>query len=91
MSQSVYTNTNGVFVNQLLLLDKEISSKMWDNRKSINEIYQIYLERLSLFEKSCILPLSEVEKSLLQSIREDLYLEFKLYNLESKMKAQISN
>jgi hypothetical protein len=90
MSQSVYTHTNSAFVNQLLSLDNEVSSKIRDKGRSDAEIYKIYLERLSLFEKSCIIPLSEGDKSLLQSVREDIYLEFKLYNLKSSMKTQIN-
>ncbi|HKR72707.1 MAG TPA: hypothetical protein VJR94_01205 [Candidatus Nitrosocosmicus sp.] len=90
MSQSVYTHTNSAFVKQLLALDKVIVSKIQDNVKNDAEAYQIYLERLSLFEKSCILPLSEDDKSLLQNIREDIYLEFKLYKLKSSMKTQIN-
>jgi hypothetical protein len=90
MSQSVYAHTSSAFVNQLLSLDKEVSSKIRNNGKSDAEVYQIYLQRLSLFEKSCIIPLSEANKSLLQNIREDIYLEFKLYNLKSSMKTEIN-
>lgn len=90
MSQSVYTHTNSAFVNQLLALDYEVSSKIRDNGRSDAEIYQTYLERLSFFEKSCIMPLSKPDKSLLQSVREDIYLEFKLFNLKSSMKTQIN-
>ena len=34
--------------------------------------------------------LSEDEKSFFQSVREDVYLEFKLYNLKSNKKIQIN-
>jgi hypothetical protein len=90
VSRSVYTHTNSAFVNQILALDKEIASTIQDKVKNNAEVHQIYLERLSLFEKSCILPLHEADKSLLQNTREDIYLEFKLYNLKSSRKTQIS-
>ena len=91
MVKSVHSPTYSTFINQLLSLDKEISAKIHDNSKNVNEVYQIYLERLSLFEKSCLIPLSETDKSLLQSIKEDLYLEFKLYNLKTDMESQFDS
>ena len=51
MVKSVHSPTYSKFINQLLSLDKEISAKIHDNSKNVNEVYQIYLERLSLFEK----------------------------------------
>jgi len=91
MSQSVYPYAASAFVNRLLALDEDIACKIRNNSKNVNEIYQIYLERLSRFEKSCIVPLSELDKSLLQSIKEDLYLEFKLYNLKADVKSHIDS
>lgn len=51
----------------------------------------MYLERLSLFEKLCILPLSEEDKELLQNRKEDVYLELKLYNMKTNVKTRIDD
>lgn len=51
----------------------------------------MYLERLSLFEKLCILPLSEEDKELLQNRKEDVYLELKLYNMKANVKTRIDD
>lgn len=91
MSQTVFRDTNSAFVKQLLALDDEISAKIKDDAKSVNEVYQMYLERLSLLEKSCILPLSEEDKELLQNIKDDVYLELKLYKLKANVKKQIDD
>ena len=89
MSQSIYPDTSSAFVKQLLALDNEISSKMRTGDRVVNEIFQIYFDRLSLFEKSCILPLTESDKLLLQARKEDIYVELKMYTLKQNLKSQL--
>lgn len=83
MAQSVYPEASSAFVKELISLDREIAARMRFDRDSVNENYQTYFERLSMFEKSSILPVSEDDRTLLKSLKEDLYLELKLYNLNN--------
>ena len=59
--------------------------------KCADDIYQTYFERLSLYEKSSILPLNESDKVILQDQKEDIYLELKLFKLKQEMKEQLDD
>ena len=89
MSQYSYPETSSAFVEELLALDNEISSKMRIVDRDVNEIFQIYFERLSIYEKSSILPLTESDKLLLQARKEDIYVELKMYTLKQNLKSQL--
>jgi hypothetical protein len=58
------------------------SAKIRDNAKRVNKVYKMYLKILPLLEKFCIFILNEGDKELLQNIKEDVYLELKLYGFE---------
>jgi hypothetical protein len=89
MPQSVFSGSSSAFVNHLLELDSVMISRMGEDGKSSNEEYQTYLERLSLYEKVCLLPLNETEKLLLQANKDDIYVELKLFILKQDIKKQL--
>jgi hypothetical protein len=89
MPQSVISGSNSTFVNHIFLLDNDMTSRMREEGKSSNDIYQMYLERLSLHEKACLFPLSEPDKVILQAKKEDIYVDFKLFTLKQEVKKQL--
>ena len=91
MSESAFLISSDTFVHNLLDLDNEVNIKINENDKSSDEIHQMYLDRLSLYEKSSILPLNEKHKLLLQSKKEDLYVELKLLKLNQEIKKQLNS
>lgn len=91
MSESAFLISSDTFVHNLLDLDNEVNIKINENDKSSDEIHQMYLDRLSLYEKSSILPLNEKDKLLLQSKKEDLYVELKLLKLNQEIKKQLNS
>ena len=91
MSESAFLISSDTFVHNLLDLDNEVNIKISENDKSSDEIHQMYLDRLSLYEKSSILPLNEKDKLLLQSKKEDLYVELKLLKLNQEIKKQLNS
>ena len=82
MSELTYSESSGAFVDQLLYIDTELATRMRINDKNINKIYQMYFDRLSLLEKSSLIPLTERDKMLLEDKKEELYLELKLFMLK---------
>jgi hypothetical protein len=76
---SQFLETSNVFVKNLLDLDNQMKAKISSGFKSVDDINQMYLERLSLYEKSYILPLNENDKLFLQYKKDDVYLELKLF------------
>ena len=92
MSQSVFLESSRSFIDNLLNLDNEIKAKIDDGKdKNKDEIYQMYYDRLSLYEKSSILPLNEGDKLLLQDKKEDIYVEFKLFKFKQDIKEQLDD
>jgi hypothetical protein len=86
MSQSANLGSQRAFVNQLLKRDGEIFSTICELDGNTNEIYQMYIERLSYFEKACLLPLNQSDKLLLKSKKEDIFLEFKMFVSKKMLK-----
>ncbi|WP_458745932.1 hypothetical protein [Candidatus Nitrosocosmicus sp. T] len=89
MSKSSLSVSSHTFVNKLLSLDNEMNAEICGKDKSADEIYQIYFDRLSLYEKLSILPLNESDKLLLQDKKEDIYVELKLFKFKQDMKEQL--
>ena len=56
MSESTLSVSSHTFVNKLLSLDSEMNAEICGKYKSADEIYQIYFDRLSLYENqiSCL-------------------------------------
>lgn len=85
---SAFSESSNAFISKLLELDNKINAKIWEKDKSADEIYQMYFDRLSLYEKSSILPLNEHDKLLLQDKKEDIYVELKLFKFKQDMEEQ---
>lgn len=91
MSELPYSESSGALIDQLLYLDREMTAKMYVAGKKINDIYQIYNDRLSLLERFSLIPLTEQDKLLLEHKKEDIYLEFKLFKLKKDVEKQLSD
>ena len=91
MSLSAFSESSNAFVHKLLDLDDKINAKICEKDNSADEIYQMYFDRLSLYEKSSILPLNENDKLLLQDKKEDIYVELKLFKFKQDMEEQLDN
>ena len=91
MSESAYLESSHVFVHNLLNLANEVNTAISKKDKSADAIYQMYIDILTLYEKSSILPLSESDKLLIQDKKEEIYLRFKLFKIKQDMKNQLAD
>lgn len=89
MSGSTYLESSGAFVKQLLNLDIELATKTCTKDQSADEIYHLYSNRLSLLEKSSIIPLPQGDKLLLEHKKEDVYVELMLFKIKQDIKEQL--
>ncbi len=89
MSESLFLEYSHSIIDKLSGLDDQLKAKICEKDKSAEEIYQMYLEILSWYEKSSILPLKENDKLLLQDKKEEIYLEFKLFKFKQDMEKQL--
>ena len=90
MSDSISLEYSPSIVDKLLSLDNEMKARVVDGKnENVNEIYQSYFDRLTLYEKSTLVPMSESDKLLLQDKKEDLYIELKLFKLKQELKRQL--
>ena len=88
---STFLETSNIFVRKVLEFDNEMKAKVSEENINVDDINQMYLERLSLYEKSSLLPLNENDKLFLLHKKEDAYLEFKLFKFEQDMQRQLSD
>lgn len=68
-----------------------MTAKMCIEDKNTNDIYQIYVDRLSLLEKSSLLPLRQRGKHLLEDKKEDMYVGLKFFKLKQNIKEQLGD
>lgn len=89
MSQSICSGVYRALVNQIVALDNEIESPMQTSNNSVSDICGEYFQRLSYYEKSYMLANSETDKLLLQDMKDDIYLNLKLYRLYGRRKSDM--
>ena len=77
MTYSTYIEASQFYVNELLKRDDELASKMSKNKSDIMNIYRIYRERLSLFERAGTMPLIEEDKVFLENRRNEICHELR--------------
>jgi hypothetical protein len=88
---STFLETSNVFVRKVLEFDNEMKAQVSEEDINVDDIYQMYLDRLSLYEKSSLLPLNENDNLFLQHKKEDVYLEFNLFKYKQDMQRQLAD
>ena len=79
MHYSPYSEASGIFVNKLLKRDDELVFEMSRNESDIKNIYRIYRERLSLYERAASMPLIEDDRLFLEHRKNQICCELKEY------------
>lgn len=68
---------SGTYVNELLNRDEELISEMHLNNSDPKNIYRIFRERLSLYERAAIMPLIEDDRRFLEYRRNEICVELR--------------
>lgn len=79
MRYSSYSEASGMFVNELLKRDTELIFEMSKNESDIKNIYRLYRERLSLYERAASMPLIEDDRLFLEHRKNQIFCELREY------------
>jgi hypothetical protein len=90
MSVSAHETSSRLFVNRIIIQDSEILAKMYGKVTHVDEMYQLFRLRLSLFEQAEDLPLTELDRLLLDSKKTDVIMELKLFRFKQHIEEQLS-
>jgi hypothetical protein len=90
MSVSTHEIYSRLFVNQIIIQDSELLAKMYGKATHVDEMYQLFRQRLSLFEKAADMPLVELDRLLLDSKKADISMELKLFRFKQHIEEQLS-
>jgi hypothetical protein len=87
---SSYELASQKLTSQILDKDTELMAKIHGKNIRVNEIYQIYRQRLSLYDKALTMPLTEVDRLLLNSKRTNVVMESTLFRFRQNVEMEIS-
>ena len=65
-------------------------AKMYGRNLQPQDIYQIFSQRLSLYEKAFAMPLTEIDRLLLDSRKASVGMELRLFRLEHIIEEEFS-
>ena len=79
MYYSPSSEASGIYVNELLKRDTELLSGMIENKSDDKNIYRIFRERLSLYQRAANMPLIEDDRKFLDYRRNEVCFELRIF------------
>lgn len=90
MSPTVYEDASRSLTSRIIIHDTELMAKMYEKNINLNEMYQIFRERLSLYENASRMPLTEIDRLLLDSKKTEVSMELKMYRFKQDVEEEMS-
>ncbi|HKR74023.1 MAG TPA: hypothetical protein VJR94_07920 [Candidatus Nitrosocosmicus sp.] len=90
MSLSTCEHISRELASKIINLDTELMAKMYGKNLQPRAIYQIFSQRLSLYEKACAMPLTEIDRLLLDSKKANVAMELRMFRLEHIIEEEVS-
>ena len=81
MYYSPSSEASGIYVNELLKRDAELISRMSKNISDDKNIYRIFRERLSLYERASNMPLIEDDRKFLDYRINEICFELRIFKI----------
>ena len=82
MCLSTYEYASRSLAIRIISEDTELMAKMYGKNIHANKKYQIFRQRVALYEKASTLPLREIDRMLLDSKKGEVGMELRLFRLE---------
>ena len=90
MSLSNYEHASQSLAKEIISKDIEWEAKMYEKNVYVAEIYHLFRQRLSLYDKFSSLPLSRPDRLLLDSKKTEIIMELKLFKFKQHVEEEIS-
>ncbi|HYG00635.1 MAG TPA: hypothetical protein VD815_11125 [Candidatus Saccharimonadales bacterium] len=82
MAESAYGCGSNRFVEKILQQDLEMSIKVTEKNMQVKEIYELFRQRLELYDKALLLPLHESHKALLTFKKAEVCMDLKMFKFK---------
>lgn len=90
MSLSTYEHSSRALINKIISLDTELIARFHGRNIQPQEVYKIFSQRLSLYEKAHVMPLTQIDRLLLDSKKPNVGMELRLFRLEHIIKEELN-
>lgn len=90
MSLPTYENASRSLTTRIICHDAELMAKMYEKNINVNEMYQMFRERLSLYENASGMPLTDIDRLFLDSKKIEVSMELKMFRFKQHSEEEMS-
>ena len=90
MSLATYEQASRSLAIKIISQDTELNAKMYRKNIQTSEIYLIFRQRLALYDKASRMPLTEIDRLLLESKKTDISMELKMFRFKQNIEEELS-
>ncbi len=90
MSLSTYELASRAMAISIISQDTELMAKMHGKNIKVEEIYELFRQRLLLYEKALAMPLCETDRLLLDVKKADVGMDLKMFRFKQNIKEDLS-
>ena len=90
MSLPTYENASRSLTTRIICHDAELMAKMYEKNINVNEMYQMFRERLSLYENASGMPLTDIDRLFLDSKKIEVSMELKMFRFKQHGEEEMS-
>ena len=90
MIVSNYEDASRSLTNRIICHDTELMAKMYQKNINVNDMYRMFRERLSLYENASRMPLTEIDRLLLDSKKTAVSIELKMFRFKQHVEEEMN-
>ena len=89
MSLSTYEQASRSLAIKIISQDTELTAKMYRKNIQASEIYLIFRQRLALYDRASTMPLTEIDRLLLESKKTEISMELKMFRFKQNIEEEL--
>ena len=89
MLPTAYENASRSLTSRIICHDAELMAKMYEKNVDVNKMYQMFRERLSLYENASRMPLTEIDRLLLDFKKTEVSMELKMFRFKQQVEEEM--
>ncbi len=89
MTLSNYELASQSLANEIIIKDMELAAKIYEKNINVDEIYQLFRQRLYLYDKASNMPLSRHDRLLLDTKKSEIGMELKFFRFKQDVEEEV--
>ena len=89
MPLSNYELASQSLANEIIIKDMELAAKIYEKNISVDEIYQLFRQRLYLYDNASNMPLSRHDRLLLDTKKSEIGMELKFFRFKQHVEEEV--